>query len=85
LMLRLRAEAVIGPTAVRRDIERRLDLHREKLALYRQLEANDFPPDDMSREKQLQHLILTAGIMLETLWVEWSEKAIAVLSQPASK
>ncbi|RJG06956.1 PadR family transcriptional regulator [Noviherbaspirillum cavernae] len=85
LMLRLRAEAVIGPTAIRQDIERRREMHRQQLALYRQLEASDFPSDDLSREKQIQHLILSAGIMLETLWVEWSEKAIEVLSQPAQK
>ena len=85
LMLRLRAEAVVGPTGVRKDIERRLEMHREMLALYRQIEQSDFPEDATSREKQLQHLILTAGIMLETFWVEWSEKAIAVLSEPARK
>jgi hypothetical protein len=84
-MLRLRAEALIGPTAVKHDIERRLDLHRQKLALYRQLEARDFSADELSREKQVQHLVLTAGIMLETFWVEWSEKALEVLSQPAQK
>lgn len=85
LMLRLRAEAVIGPTSVKHDIERRLDLHRQKLALYRQLEARDFPADDISREKQLQHLVLTAGLMLETFWVEWSEMALEVLSKDAPK
>jgi DNA-binding PadR family transcriptional regulator len=85
LMLRLRAEALIGPTALRKDIERRLALHREQLAHYRQLEARDFPPGEMSREKQIQHLILTGGIMFETCWVEWSEKALRVLSQEAPK
>ncbi len=82
LMLRLRAEALIGPTAVRDDIERRLVLHREKLALYRSLESRDFPEGDMTREQQVQHLVLTAGIMFEALWVEWSEKALQVLAQP---
>jgi DNA-binding PadR family transcriptional regulator len=83
LMLRLRAEALIGPTAVMQDIERRLDMHRQKLVFYRELEAHDFPAEDISREKRLQHLVLTAGIMLEMLWVEWSEKALEVLSQEA--
>lgn len=85
LMLRLRAEAVIGPTAVKDDIERRLDMHRQKLALYRQLEGRDFAGDDLPREKQIQHLVLTAGIMLEKFWVEWSEKALDVLSQEPPK
>lgn len=81
LMLRLRAEAVIGPTTLAEDIRRRMDMHKEKLALYRQLETHDFPPGKNSREAQLQHLVLTAGIMHESLWVEWSEQALLVLAQ----
>lgn len=80
-MLRLRAEAVIGPTTLKADIERRLALHREKLALYRKLEEADFPGPDATREVQLQHLVLTAGIMFEASWVAWSEKALQVLAQ----
>ncbi|WP_296447972.1 PadR family transcriptional regulator [Rhodoferax sp. UBA5149] len=80
LMLRLRAEAVVGPTALKEDIERRLVIHRQKLALYRKLEAHDFPAPIESREAQLQHLVLTAGIMFEASWVEWSEKALQVLT-----
>ena len=82
LMLRLRAEAVVGPTALKDDIERRLAIHREQLALYLKLEAHDFPPPVASREAQLQHLVLTAGIMFEASWIEWSEKALQVLTQP---
>lgn len=85
LMLRLRAEAVVGPTALKEDIERRLAIHREKLALYRELEAHDFPLTTESREAQLQHLVLTAGIMFESSWVEWSEKALQVLAPPKLK
>lgn len=81
LMLKLRAEAVIGPTSVQRDIERRLDMHRQKLALFRELEAKDFPPGDTTREAELQHLVLSAGIMFESLWIEWSEQALKVLSK----
>ncbi|MDO9166982.1 MAG: PadR family transcriptional regulator [Rhodoferax sp.] len=82
LMLRLRAEAVVGPTALKDDIERRLAIHRQQLALYLKLEAHDFPPPVASREAQLQHLVLTAGIMFEASWIEWSEKALQVLTQP---
>ncbi|HTD03597.1 PadR family transcriptional regulator [Undibacterium sp.] len=80
LMLRLRAEAVIGPTALAEDIQRRLQMHKAKLALYRQLEAHDFPPQENSRAARLQHLVLSAGIMHEALWVEWSEQALQVLA-----
>lgn len=82
LMLRLRAEAIVGPTALKDDIQRRLELHRQKLALYRQLETRDFPPEkSRSREARLRHLVLQAGIMHETYWVEWSEQALALLSE----
>ncbi|GGC61607.1 PadR family transcriptional regulator [Undibacterium terreum] len=82
LMLRLRAEAVVGPTLLAEDIQRRLQLHKEKLELYRQLEQHDFPPEKDAREAQIQHLVLQAGIMHEALWVEWSEMALKVLAQP---
>lgn len=81
LMLRLRAEAVIGPTSLRGDIARRLELHRRQRELYQQIEVDDFSGAGQSRERQLQHLVLTAGIMLESFWIEWSEKALAVLEQ----
>ncbi len=85
LMLRLRAEALVGPTAVMDDIQRRLEMHRERLELYRGIEARDFPDGDATREQQIQHLVLSAGVMLESLWVEWSEKALKVLALPAAK
>lgn len=81
LMLRLRAEAIIGPTALKEDIARRLDLHRQKLAHYREVEQRDFSADSLSRTKRLQHLVLVAGIMHEERWVEWSEQALTVLEE----
>ncbi|MFM9438298.1 DNA-binding PadR family transcriptional regulator [Janthinobacterium sp. CG_23.3] len=87
LMLRLRAEALVGPTAVMDDIQRRLEMHRERLELYRNIEARDFPDADADAtcERQIQHLVLSAGVMLESLWVEWSEQALKVSSQPLPK
>lgn len=81
MMLRLRAEAVIGPTAVKDDIERRLDMHAQRLALYHKIAKRDFSDPDMGREKQVQFLVLQAGIMHEELWIEWSKKALRVLSK----
>ena len=85
LMLRLRAEASIGPTpALLRDIRRQQRQHAEKLALYRDIEARDFPKTGLSREKDLQHLVLQGGIMLESFWVDFCEKACATLSAQAA-
>ena len=79
LMVRLRAEAVVGPTGLADDIRRRLELHRQKLAVYRAIEVRDFGHEDLSRKAQLHHLVLGAGILQETMWIEFSEKALAIL------
>lgn len=79
-MVRLRAEAVVGPTGLADDIRRRLELHKEKLALYQAIEARDFAGvEDGSRKQQLQHLVLAAGILQETQWIAFSEKALGIL------
>jgi DNA-binding PadR family transcriptional regulator len=82
-MVRLRAEAVVGPTGLADDIRRRLTLHEQKLAEYQAIEARDFSREGLSRKAQLQHLVLAAGIMQETLWIEFSAKALAILATPA--
>jgi len=83
LMVRMRAEAVVGPTDLATDIQRRLALHQDKLALYREIEARDFGDTSSgSRKTQLQHLVLSAGIMQETMWIEFAQKALAILAAP---
>lgn len=80
LMVRMRAEAVVGPTDLASDVQRRLALHQEKLALYRDIESRDFGAGSDSRKAQLQRLVLNAGIMQETMWIEFSEKALVILA-----
>lgn len=85
LMVRLRADAAIGPLGMEGEIERRGQLHAQKLAAYRAIEARDFPADrPLSREARLQHLILKTGIMYEAGWLAWSKEALAVLKEEAS-
>jgi len=82
LMVRLRADAAIGPLGLEGEIERRLALHAQKLKGYRAIEARDFPPDKpLSREAQIQHLILKTGIMYEENWLTWSQEVLGVLRQ----
>lgn len=82
LMVRLRAEAVIGPTGLQDDVAKRLDAHRERLALYRHLEKTQFGPERrQARADRIRHLILAAGIMTEAFWVEWSRLALEVLAE----
>ncbi|RQS26930.1 PadR family transcriptional regulator [Burkholderia sp. Bp8992] len=82
LMVRLRAEAVLGPSGLEDEIRRRIALHQEKLDLYLKIEARDFAEGADSRAKRLQHLVLQAGIANERFWVEFSQDALDTLRLP---
>ncbi|MFD6071170.1 BMP family ABC transporter substrate-binding protein, partial [Amycolatopsis lurida] len=48
------------------------ELHRTQLAEYDAIERRDFPPaPDRPREDRLRHIVLRAGIELETFWTTW--------------
>ncbi|MET5115907.1 PadR family transcriptional regulator, partial [Burkholderia pseudomallei] len=80
LMFRLRAEAVVGPTGLAYEIRRRIDLHRKKIALYREIEARDFTHGMDSRERRLQHLVLHPGIMQDSQSIDLLRQALDILS-----
>jgi DNA-binding PadR family transcriptional regulator len=82
-MLRLRAEAAVGPTGLDNEICRRIALHEEKLAIYRGIEARDFPHEPQDRETALQQLILQAGIRYEANWLATLNAALAALAKPS--
>ncbi len=84
LMVRLRAEAALGSRALCQEIERRQALHRDKLALYQRLEQRDFIGKPPTRERRLQHLVLKAGIQVETLWLDLLQEALEILDTPAA-
>ncbi len=84
LMVRLRADAVLGPLGLEDELARRKLLHEEKLAGYRAIETRDFPSGRiLSREAQIQHMILKTGIMFEEGWAKWSGEALDLLRQTA--
>ena len=82
LMVRLRADAAIGPTGLEKEIARRMALHEHKRALYQHIEQRDFVGRDLSRERRLQHLVLKAGILQEELSLAISKEALQILSDP---
>ncbi|HET8730454.1 MAG TPA: PadR family transcriptional regulator [Moraxellaceae bacterium] len=82
MMVRLRAEAAIGPTGLEGEVRRRLGLHQAMLAHYREIEARDFTGKAGTRERQLQYLVLTSGILAETAQIEVLTKALAILEGP---
>ncbi|MFF9059670.1 PadR family transcriptional regulator [Streptomyces sp. NPDC101213] len=85
LLLRLRAAAVVGTAGLEADLRRHLDLHRRQLAEYEEIEERDFPPGDDSAQVRLQHLVLRAGIELETFWTRWLTEALEGLPGPAEQ
>ncbi|HZF88437.1 PadR family transcriptional regulator [Streptomyces sp.] len=82
LLLRLRAGAVVGTEGLEEDLRRHLELHRRQLAEYREIEKRDFPPGRDSTQDRLRHLVLRAGIDLETFWTQWLTHALAELAEP---
>ena len=84
LMLRVRAEAVVGPTGLRDDIARQLEIHRGRMQTYRQIEARDFSNRRLSRDDRIRYLTLKAGIMLEEFWTNWSQLALETLDSKAA-
>ncbi len=80
LMVRLRAEAVLGPGAgVVNDLRHRLDRHRRQLALYREIEQRDFAGRELTRAEQLQYLVLQSGLATEAALAEFCERALGVV------
>ena len=80
-IVRLRADAVMGPLGLQSEVERRMALHSTKLAAYLAIETRDFPPERaLTREARIQHLILKTGIMYEQSWTRWCEEALLVLT-----
>lgn len=81
LLLRLRAAAVVGGVELEDELRRHLELHRAQLAEYEAIERRDFPPaPDRPREDRLRHIVLRAGIELETFWTTWLTDALDELA-----
>ena len=82
MMVRLWAEASIGPTDLDQVIRERRVQHARKLALYQSFMARDYPepPDQaIDRSRALRRLVLKAGIAYEQMWLDWLTEAEAVL------
>jgi hypothetical protein len=72
---------VVGTEGIAADLRRHLDLHTRQLAEYREIERRDFPPGKDGPEDRLRHLVLRAGIDLETFWTQWLTHALAEFAE----
>lgn len=77
-LLKLRADAVIGPLGLHEELPRLIDEARARLETYRAIEQRDFGAPELTRGQQLQYAILKAGIRTQESWLEWAE-ALRVL------
>ncbi len=84
MFLRIRAAAVVGGVGLVDELARHLELHRRQLQEYLDIEVRDFS-DSSTAEAALQHLVLRAGIGLETFWTEWLTDAIETTRQAEAK
>lgn len=80
LMVKIRAEAVLGPIGVRHELERLIGWHEQRLASYRDIEARDFGSAEMTRGQRLQHQVLRKGISAEMDWLRWARETLPLLS-----
>lgn len=72
-LLKLRADAAIGPLGLGEELLRLIDEHSARLELYREIEQRDFAGRLLTNAQQLQYSILRAGIMSQQTWLEWAE------------
>ncbi|MFE9098557.1 PadR family transcriptional regulator [Streptomyces sp. NPDC007264] len=76
MLLRLRAAAVVGTEGIEADLRHHLALHQRQLAEYQEIEQRDFGPGRDSAQDRIRHLVLQAGIDLETFWTQWLTHAL---------
>lgn len=81
MMVKLRADAAIGPLGLEEEFERRLQLHEQELQNYKNIEQHDFSAPELSHEAQLRYLILKAGISFEESRVQWTKEVLRVLRE----
>ncbi|MET0961421.1 MAG: PadR family transcriptional regulator [Noviherbaspirillum sp.] len=79
LLVKLRAEAVIGPHGLDRELQRLMAEHRSRLDIYLGIEQRDFAGREMSTAQRLQHAVLRAGIVAEQSWLAWAEEVLPLL------
>lgn len=74
-LIKLRAEAAIGPLGLDAELARLIVLHRERLQTYLDIEQRDFTPAGaLTHAQQVQYAILKGGILSERAWLAWAEE-----------
>ncbi|MFS8975763.1 PadR family transcriptional regulator [Cupriavidus necator] len=81
ILVKLRADAVIGPLGLGDEMRRLIALHQARLETYLAIERRDFSAPDMDRAQQLRYALLRRGIRFEQDWVDWGEDLLPLLER----
>lgn len=81
ILVKLRADAVIGPLGLGDEMRRLIALHQARLETYLSIERRDFSAPDMDRAQQLRYALLRRGIRFEQDWVDWGEDLLPLLEK----
>jgi len=71
-LLKLRADAVVGPLGLGGELRRLIDENRARLAVYREIEQRDVNATPLTRGQQVQYAILKAGMLTQEMWLAWA-------------
>lgn len=81
ILVKLRADAAIGPLGLDKEMARLIGLHEVRLALYRDIEQKDFQ-GELDRRQQIQYALLRRGIRFQEDWVAWGQSLMPLLQVP---
>ncbi|MBV8125102.1 MAG: PadR family transcriptional regulator [Burkholderiaceae bacterium] len=82
LGVRLRADAALGPQGLEDELRERIHVHEEKLRVYREIDARDFPDSKaLSRKARIHRMILQRGIQFEEHSLAWTRQMLEALEQ----
>jgi len=72
LAVKMRAASYGDRQPLLRDLERRIEDHRTRLAHYEGLRERDYPnPKALSGQELDQYLVLRGGVLMEQFWITW--------------
>lgn len=72
-------------TAIRQDIKRQRDAHRERLSYYLADAARNYPePQELQADQLPSYLVLRGGIRTEEGYIAWCEEMLELLDRSSS-
>lgn len=78
LLVKLRADAIIGPLGLSDQLQVLIEQHKERLVLYLSIEKRDFQ-GQLDRAQRLRHIVLQNGITKEESWLSWASELLLLL------